>query len=94
MAEQWDVVVVGSGHNGLVAAGYLAVAGKRVCVLGAGVIGLSAALRISSVRNLMRPISFSCAVTLCLLGVPSSPCVFAILDLYLPCCCSCIFRRR
>ena len=33
MANQWDVVVVGSGHNGLVAAGYLAKAGKTVCVL-------------------------------------------------------------
>ena len=33
MAQQWDVVVVGSGHNGLVAAGYLAKAGKTVCVL-------------------------------------------------------------
>lgn len=28
-----DVVIVGGGHNGLVAAGYLARAGRRVCVL-------------------------------------------------------------
>lgn len=30
---QYDAVIVGAGHNGLVAAAYLARAGKRVCVL-------------------------------------------------------------
>ena len=29
----WDVIVVGAGHNGLVAAGYLARAGRRVLVV-------------------------------------------------------------
>ncbi len=31
--EQFDVIIIGAGHNGLVAAGYLARAGKKVIVL-------------------------------------------------------------
>jgi phytoene dehydrogenase-like protein len=30
---QYDAIVVGGGHNGLVCAAYLARAGRRVCVL-------------------------------------------------------------
>ncbi|MFW5942645.1 MAG: phytoene desaturase family protein [bacterium] len=33
MAQQYDAIIVGGGHNGLVAAAYLAKAGKRVLVL-------------------------------------------------------------
>jgi phytoene dehydrogenase-like protein len=33
MAETWDAVIVGGGHNGLVAAGYLAKAGLKTLVL-------------------------------------------------------------
>src|SRR5512147_1877929 len=29
----YDVIIIGGGHNGLVAAAYLAKAGRRVCVL-------------------------------------------------------------
>ena len=32
-ARQWDVIVVGAGHNALTCAAYLARAGKRVLVL-------------------------------------------------------------
>ena len=31
--EQIDAIIIGAGHNGLVAAGYLARAGKKVAVL-------------------------------------------------------------
>ncbi|HMG58049.1 MAG TPA: NAD(P)/FAD-dependent oxidoreductase [Kofleriaceae bacterium] len=33
MTERWDVIVIGGGHNGLVAAGLLAKRGRRVAVL-------------------------------------------------------------
>ncbi|MEX2204135.1 MAG: FAD-dependent oxidoreductase, partial [Actinomycetota bacterium] len=33
MAARYDAVVIGAGHNGLVAAAYLAKAGRRVFVL-------------------------------------------------------------
>jgi len=31
--EQFDAIIIGAGHNGLVAAGYLARAGKKVAVI-------------------------------------------------------------
>jgi phytoene dehydrogenase-like protein len=34
MAKQYDVVVIGGGHNALTLAGYLSKAGLDVCVVG------------------------------------------------------------
>ena len=33
MSKEYDVVIAGGGHNGLIAAGYLAKAGLNVCVV-------------------------------------------------------------
>ena len=33
MTDKYDIIAIGSGHNGLVAAAYLAAAGKQVLVL-------------------------------------------------------------
>src|SRR3954470_11656820 len=33
MAEKWDTIIIGAGHNALVTAAYLARAGKKVLVL-------------------------------------------------------------
>ena len=33
IANKYDAIIIGGGHNGLVCAGYLAREGKRVCVL-------------------------------------------------------------
>ena len=50
MSENYDIVAIGAGHNGLVAAAYLAKAGKKVLVLdknkiaGGGVVTREATL--------------------------------------------------
>ena len=33
MANQYDAIIVGAGHNGLICAAYLAKAGRKVLVL-------------------------------------------------------------
>ena len=61
--RQWDVIVVGGGHNGLTAAAYLARAGKRVLVL-------ERRERIGGACTLERPFSDSRYVV--------SPCAYVV----------------
>ena len=55
---EWDAIIVGGGHNGLTAAAYLSLAGKRVLVLERLVTGATPASS-SDVMRLPLPARFA-----------------------------------
>jgi len=61
MTDNYDVILVGAGHNGLVCATYLAKAGRKVLVLEAGDSpGGAAASREFAPGYLFHPVPSGC----------------------------------